>query len=110
MLCVFESRVLKFKGIIRMLDNNKFYKLKIEIENGPIRYVIKSILPGLLGVLIGKIIGAYLLGNDLSFAYLQDELSLTIIIFIIFGFVFGVISWRFKMSKYQKESKRRENT
>lgn len=93
-----------------MIDNHKFYKLEREIERGGVCYAIKFIFPALSGVLIGKFISMYFFEYNISFENLQNEFLLTTITLIIFGYIFGVISWNLKKLKYQKEVKYRNNT
>lgn len=64
---------------------------------------------GLTPFILGKFIGAYLFGdqgflNELSI--IINELSI-IIPALFFITCFSLISWHFKVSKYKKESQRR---
>jgi len=88
----------------------KFYKLKNEIENGQLRYCIKSVAIVLASITFGKFIGAYAFGDEGAISTFLAELPANIILLLLFGGFFSVIAWEFKLSKYKKESKRRNNT
>lgn len=93
-----------------MDQDAKFYKLKNEIENGQLRYAIKYVAIVLSSIIFGKFIGAYFWGDEGAISNFLTELPANIILLLLFGSFFSVIVWEFKVNKYKKESKRRNNT
>ncbi len=86
-----------------MIEDNKFYKLKNEIEGGQIRYFLKSTLPIVLVVIIGKFIGVYYFDNKNDIANLFDASPNMIILLLLFNGFFNVVSFQLKYKNYQRE-------
>jgi hypothetical protein len=94
-----------------MIEDNKFHKLKNEIERGQIRYFLKStLLPTMLVVIIGKFLAAYYFENKNDIANLFDATPGMIILLLLFGGFSSIVSFQLKYKSYQKELTRRNNT
>jgi len=91
----------------KMNLDDKFYKLKSEVEKGLIRFIIKSILSMILALIIGRLIGTYYFGNDV--ANLWNGISSIILLFTLFIGIFSVITWHFKVLRIETAVERREN-
>ena len=93
-----------------MEQNDKFYKLKSEIEKGQLRYTVKSVILLCLYITLGRFIGSYVFGDESVIDKFWAELPSSLILLVLIGGVFSLIIFQFKLIKYKKDSNDRNNT